>query len=161
MLKILFLNFVNFLTKVPEFWLILDRSHRTLIWKVRMIRSLADRTFQFRSATPTTAPSMSPTPQPTRRTLCWEVRYRSSLWFFSQMNKLYRARSPLYRRQSLQENIHWEALDEIYKIYMLLHRSDLNISSEIPWCFADFSGNLILQNFEFRIFRSNYLSHRF
>ena len=44
------------------------------------------------------------------------------------MSKLYRARSLLYRRQILQVNIRWKALDEIYKIYMLLHRSDLNIS---------------------------------
>ena len=44
------------------------------------------------------------------------------------MSKLYRARSLLYRRQILQQNIRWKALDEIYKIYMLLHRSDLNIS---------------------------------
>ena len=44
------------------------------------------------------------------------------------MSKLYRARSILYRRQILQENIRCKALDEIYKIYMLLHRSDLNIS---------------------------------
>ena len=44
------------------------------------------------------------------------------------MSKLYRARSLLYRHQILQENIRWKALDEIYKIYMLLHRSDLNIS---------------------------------
>ena len=43
------------------------------------------------------------------------------------MSKLYRARSLLYRRQILQVNIRWKALDEIYKIYMLLHRSDLNI----------------------------------
>ena len=41
------------------------------------------------------------------------------------MSKLYRARSLLYRRQILQQNIRWKALDEIYKIYMLLHRSDL------------------------------------
>ena len=47
------------------------------------------------------------------------------------MSKLYRARSLLYRRQILQENIRWKALDEIYKIYMLLHRSDLNISEKI------------------------------
>ena len=39
--------------------------------------------------------------------------------FFSQMIKLYRARSPLYRRQILQENIRWKALDEIYKSCML------------------------------------------
>ena len=44
------------------------------------------------------------------------------------MSKLYRARSLLYRRQILQVNIRWKALDEIYKIYMLLHRSELNIS---------------------------------
>ena len=44
------------------------------------------------------------------------------------MSKLYRARSLLNRRQILQENIRWKALDEIYKIYMLLRRSDLNIS---------------------------------
>ena len=43
------------------------------------------------------------------------------------MSKLYRARSLLYRRQILQENMRWKAFDEIYKIYMLLHRSDLNI----------------------------------
>ena len=46
------------------------------------------------------------------------------------MIKLYEARSLLYRRQILQENIRWKALDEIYKIYMLLHRSGLNISEK-------------------------------
>ena len=30
----------------------------------------------------------------------------------------------------LKENLRWKALDEIYKIYMLLHRSDLNISAK-------------------------------
>ena len=43
------------------------------------------------------------------------------------MIKLYRARYLLYRRQILQENIRWKALDEIHKIYMLLQRSDLLI----------------------------------
>ena len=46
-----------------------------------------------------------------------------NLWLKNQ------ARSLLYRRQILQENIRWKALHEIYKIYMLLHRSDLNISA--------------------------------
>ena len=46
------------------------------------------------------------------------------------MSKLYRARSLLYRRQILQENIRWKALDEIYMICMLLHRSDLNLSKK-------------------------------
>ena len=51
------------------------------------------------------------------------------------MSKLYRARSLLYRRQILQLNIRWKALDEIYKIYMLLHRSDLNISEIVRQIF--------------------------
>ena len=46
------------------------------------------------------------------------------------MSKLYRARSLLYRRQILQVNIRWKALDEIYKMYILLHRSDLKISAK-------------------------------
>ena len=58
------------------------------------------------------------------------------------MIKLYRVdpvRSPLYRRQILQENIRWKALDEIYKIYMLLHRSDLNISENFRQTSSHFS----------------------
>ena len=54
------------------------------------------------------------------------------------MIKLYRARSLLYRRQLLQVNIRWKALDEIYKIYMLLHRSDLNISEMFRQRFSHF-----------------------
>ena len=62
------------------------------------------------------------------------------------MSKLYRARSLLYRRQILQVNIRWKALDEIYKIYMLLHRSDLNISEFFRQFFLHFFGKH-LQNF--------------
>ena len=54
------------------------------------------------------------------------------------MSKLYRARSLLYRRQILQENIRWKALDKIYKIYILLHRSDLNISEFFRQFFSHF-----------------------
>ena len=61
------------------------------------------------------------------------------------MIKLYKARSLLYRRQILQENIRWKALHEIYKIYMLLHRSDLNISEK--------NGKL------FHIFRQQYTTN--
>ena len=57
------------------------------------------------------------------------------------MSKLYRARSLLYRHQILQENIRWKALDEIYKIYMLLHRSDLNISEIVRQTFRIFWQN--------------------
>ena len=55
------------------------------------------------------------------------------------MIKLYKARSRLYRRQILQQNIRWKALDEIYKIYMLLHRSDLNISENFRQPYSKFS----------------------
>ena len=57
------------------------------------------------------------------------------------MSKLSRARSLLYRRQILQENIRWKALDEIYKIYMLLHRSELNISAKFVKLFRVFRQN--------------------
>ena len=57
------------------------------------------------------------------------------------MIKLYRARSLLYRRQILQINIRRKALDEIYKIYMLLHRLDLNISEKNRQTFSHFSAN--------------------
>ena len=55
------------------------------------------------------------------------------------MIKLNKARSLLYRRQILQENICWKALDEIYKIYMLLHRSDRNISAKFRQRFGVFN----------------------
>ena len=57
------------------------------------------------------------------------------------MIKLYRARSLLYRRQILQENIRWKALDEIYKIYMLLHRSDLDVSENFRQTLSHFLAN--------------------
>ena len=58
------------------------------------------------------------------------------------MTRLYRARYLLYRRQILQKNIRWKALDEIYKIYMFLHRSDLNISEIFRQFFRIFWQNL-------------------
>ena len=69
------------------------------------------------------------------------------------MSKLHRARSLLYRRQILQENIRWKALDEIYKIYMLSHRSDLNISENFRETFRIFWK--ILQNLPIEIFRKH------
>ena len=39
----------------------------------------------------------------------------------------YSARSPLYPRRLLQQNIHFLAFFEIYKIYIPLHRSDCKI----------------------------------
>ena len=60
------------------------------------------------------------------------------------MSKFYGARFLLYRvyrRQILQVNIRWKALDEIYKIYMLLHRSDLNSSAKFRQLFRIFPQN--------------------
>ena len=51
----------------------------------------------------------------------------NNLFIFSELRE---ARSRLYRRQILQINIRWKALDEIYKMYILLHRSDLKISAK-------------------------------
>ena len=48
------------------------------------------------------------------------------------LSKLREARSRLYRRRILQVNIRWKALDEIYKMYILLHRLDLkNFREEV------------------------------
>ena len=69
------------------------------------------------------------------------------------MSKLYKARSLLYRRQILQVNIRWKALDEIYKIYMLLHRSDLNISENFRKIFSHCLGNFLQKFIIFDIFK--------
>ena len=72
------------------------------------------------------------------------------------MIKLYRAHSLLYRRQILQENIRWKALDEIYKICMLLHRSDLNISANFHQLFLAFSKLDMLKSSIFVKFRRDF-----
>ena len=68
------------------------------------------------------------------------------------MSKFYRARSLLYRRQILQENIRWKALDEIYKIYMLLQRSDLNISENFRQTFSHFLAKVLQKFVIFELF---------
>ena len=72
----------------------------------------------------------------------------SSTWGICtrRAGNLYKARFRLYRSQILQVNTRWKALDEIYKIYMLLHRSDLNISENFRQTFFAFFGK-ILQKF--------------
>ena len=69
------------------------------------------------------------------------------------MSKLYGARSILYRRQILQVNIRWKALDESYKIYMLLHRLDLNISEKFRHFLLAFSTLEMLKSLHFFKFR--------
>ena len=51
------------------------------------------------------------------------------------------SRSRLYRRQNLQVNTRWKALAEIYKMYMLLHRSDLTTPGNFRQTFPHFSAN--------------------
>ena len=71
------------------------------------------------------------------------------------MSKFYRARALLYRRQILQQNIRWKALDEIYKIYTVHAFAPLR-----PQYFRKFSSNVfaffgnILQKFVFLNFFS-------
>ena len=57
-------------------------------------------------------------------------------WY--RISQLRTARSWLYRSQLLQVNTLWKALDEIYKIYMLLHRSEINISENFRQIFSHF-----------------------
>ena len=46
-------------------------------------------------------------------------------------NGTFRALVRLYRRQFLQLKTRWKALDEIYKIYTFLHRSELKVAKNI------------------------------
>ena len=48
----------------------------------------------------------------------------------------------------LQVNIRWKTLDEIYKICMVLHRSDLNISAKFRETFRIFVQNFVKKNIE-------------
>ena len=50
----------------------------------------------------------------------------SNLKFWLIFGKLWEARSRLYRRQFVQVNTRSKALEEIYKIYMFLHRLGFN-----------------------------------
>ena len=84
-----------------------------------------------------------------RSTIAADLPVRSGLNNLLIFSKLREARSRLYRRQIFEVNIRWKALDEIYKMfvclfvclfdipragpwkmYILLHRSDLKISAK-------------------------------
>ena len=45
----------------------------------------------------------------------------------------------LFEQIANSNDIRWNALDEIYKLYMLLHRSDLNILANFRQTFPHFS----------------------
>ena len=64
--------------------------------------------------------------------LSWKVRYRILFWFLSQMIKVYRARSLLYRRQILQENMRLKALAEIYTMHSFAQLCNLNVWLKKP-----------------------------
>ena len=72
--------------------------------------------------------------------------------FWRFFGKLWEARSRLYRNESLQVNSRWKALDEIYKIYKLLHRSAFKNSAKFRqacshFCSFIFKSSLIFRNF--------------
>ena len=76
----------------------------------------------------------------------------------TQASKQARSSSPSRRRQISQVIIRWKALDEIYKIYMLLQRSDLNILEFFRQTFPHFSANFckFLNLLIFEIFSLNF-----
>ena len=74
--------------------------------------------------------------------------FQGDAWILNWITpKFWEARPRLYRRRFLQENIRWKALDEIYKIYMLLHRSDLIISEKVHQFGGAFSTLEMLKSF--------------
>ena len=121
-------EFLNFLAKCIEFWQNFDR---TLMWKVRMVRSLADRTFELSSRRPWAACGLRPAcgsrhpswslggcaGRPPRRSRCLMQRHSWRMnWIGAP--KLRRARARLYRRRFLQVNTRWKALAEIYTMHL-------------------------------------------
>ena len=82
--------------------------------------------------------------------------------------KFLRARSRLYRRQILQVNTRWKALDEICKTNTLLHRSKQEITNFLV-CFANFARALpesvifdeILTEFQIPCFHFPFSYHSF
>ena len=143
-------------------------SDRTPIWIVRLVRSLADRTFQLRfSSLPYEAvctENLSPflkllpchgmagiaallRPYPLAAALVERFDIELFSDFSAKWANFIGLVLFLYRRQILQENIRWKALDEIYKICMLLHRSDLNISEFFRQTFSHFLAKFCKNSF--------------
>ena len=65
----------------------------------------------------------------------------SNVWLI--LGKLWEARSRLYRRQVLQVNTRLKALDEICKIYTLLHPSAFKISAKFRQTFSQFNSFIL------------------
>ena len=78
--------------------------------------------------------------------------------FLPIFSKLWEARSRLYRNESLQVNSHWKALDEIYKIYKLLHRSAFKNSAKFPQTFSHFYNFIFESSLIFRNFCPNLIN---
>ena len=62
--------------------------------------------------------------------------------FWRIFGKLWEAHSRLYRNESLQVKTRWKAVDEIYKIYKLLHRSAFKNSTKFRQTFSHFCTDL-------------------
>ena len=82
-----------------------------------------------------TARTPSP-PNRFRRPRVWTRPGRGMYVKINLWAGFYRARYRLNRNQILQENTRRKALDEIYKIYMLLHRSEKNVFELFSVIFA-------------------------
>ena len=103
--------------------------------------------FNFRIRPPARSASWTPRRAPWS---AWSIAGRMCIpWRFSKFlifsphfwlvfGTLWEARSRLYRRYNLQLNARLKALDEIYKIYSLLHRSTFENSAKVRFTFSHF-----------------------
>ena len=137
MLKIIS-EFLNFLAKIPEFW---KNSDGTPIWKVRMVRSLADRTFQLRP---------SPAPQPlTESDLAERVCFDSNWPGLELVDRKTSHRSSICLK--------WSLFSATILDLMLLRVDSLK-EHRFFICFAFFSSGLFISTYH--LFRGNALSKK-
>ena len=114
--------------------------------EVRKALQTSARTGRLLQEGPTDVPTIL---EVVRMSLCFfqyescDSFIRSGLNNLFTFSKLREARSRLYRRQNLQVNIRWKALDEIYKMYILLHRSDLKKEKIVQLFFSKMNMNLL------------------
>ena len=90
--------------------------------------------------------------------LSWKIRYRTLIWFFSQMSKLQRARSLLYRRQVLQKKYSlessWRDLQDLHAFAPLRPQYFRKNSSFFPHFLAKFCKiSLFLSSFRWVLLR--------
>ena len=87
---------------------------------------------------------------------CWHADvadFRKCLGIEASKQASKQGRPVLLLSQILQESNHWKALDEIYTIHMLSHRSDLIISEK--FCLFAFCGKMFQNSFLMKFCRNS------